>query len=173
VAIRSVRHPDNMFGALARHDAIVRDAVESHGGRVVKTTDDGVHAVFANAGDSRSTPRSRPSSGCRRNRGATCRLRRSCGCRTLVRVRDLRLCRATLFGVMDLPNRAIRPNAPVAQVLDSSSEDQTEAFRDRTVPRHSQLGGNEWLRQDPATSGRTDDIARSCRVVRNPGSRTG
>jgi predicted ATPase/class 3 adenylate cyclase/DNA-binding SARP family transcriptional activator len=38
-----------MAGALARHDAILRDAVEEHGGVVVKTTGDGVHAVFANA----------------------------------------------------------------------------------------------------------------------------
>src|SRR6478672_7653712 len=40
-----------MAGALARHDAIVRDAVVSHHGRIVKSTGDGVHAVFANAGD--------------------------------------------------------------------------------------------------------------------------
>ena len=40
-----------MVGALARHDAILREAVEAHGGRVVKTTGDGVHAAFANASD--------------------------------------------------------------------------------------------------------------------------
>jgi predicted ATPase/class 3 adenylate cyclase len=44
-------HPDTMGVALARHDAILRDAVESHDGRVVKTTGDGVHAVFAVASD--------------------------------------------------------------------------------------------------------------------------
>ena len=44
-------HPDAMSGALARHDAIVRDAVELHRGWVVKTTGDGFHAVFASAGD--------------------------------------------------------------------------------------------------------------------------
>ncbi|HEX4531277.1 MAG TPA: BTAD domain-containing putative transcriptional regulator, partial [Acidimicrobiia bacterium] len=44
-------HPDAMAGALARHDAMVREAVVSHDGRIVKTTGDGVHAVFANAGD--------------------------------------------------------------------------------------------------------------------------
>ncbi len=38
--------PERMKTALARHDAIARDAVESHGGRVVKMTGDGVHAVF-------------------------------------------------------------------------------------------------------------------------------
>ncbi|MDE2359449.1 MAG: adenylate/guanylate cyclase domain-containing protein, partial [Betaproteobacteria bacterium] len=38
--------PERMKSALARHDAITRDAVESHGGRVVKMTGDGVHAVF-------------------------------------------------------------------------------------------------------------------------------
>ena len=38
--------PDVMRVALARHDAIAARAVESHRGRVVKTTGDGVHAVF-------------------------------------------------------------------------------------------------------------------------------
>ena len=38
--------PERMKSALARHDAIARDAVESHGGHVVKMTGDGVHAVF-------------------------------------------------------------------------------------------------------------------------------
>ena len=38
-----------MKRALARHDAILRGAVEAHGGHVVKTTGDGVHAVFATA----------------------------------------------------------------------------------------------------------------------------
>src|SRR5207342_3028794 len=42
---------DAMQSALARHDAVLRDAVESHGGRVVKTTGDGLHAVFATAPD--------------------------------------------------------------------------------------------------------------------------
>ena len=38
--------PDAMRAALARHDALGRNAVEAHGGRVVKTTGDGMHAVF-------------------------------------------------------------------------------------------------------------------------------
>ena len=37
--------------ALARHDEILRDAVEKRGGHVVKTTGDGLHAVFATAHD--------------------------------------------------------------------------------------------------------------------------
>ena len=40
-------YPDAMQGALARHDDIVRDAIEGHAGVVVKTTGDGFHAVFA------------------------------------------------------------------------------------------------------------------------------
>src|SRR6476659_7190874 len=42
-------HPDEMKAALARHDAILRDTVETHRGHVVKSTGDGVHAVFASA----------------------------------------------------------------------------------------------------------------------------
>ena len=44
-------HPDAMAAAMARHDAILRHAVEGNSGVVVKTTGDGVHAVFANASD--------------------------------------------------------------------------------------------------------------------------
>jgi predicted ATPase/class 3 adenylate cyclase len=44
-------HPDAMRPALARHDAILRGAVVAHGGQVVKTTGDGIHAVFATAHD--------------------------------------------------------------------------------------------------------------------------
>ncbi len=39
-------HPEAMHGALARHDAILRDAVEDTRGSVVKTTGDGLMAVF-------------------------------------------------------------------------------------------------------------------------------
>ncbi len=42
-------YPDAMRDALARHDAILRDAVESHDGHVVMMTGDGCHAVFAAA----------------------------------------------------------------------------------------------------------------------------
>lgn len=41
------RHPDAMKGTLARHDALLRNAVETNGGHIVKTTGDGCHAVFA------------------------------------------------------------------------------------------------------------------------------
>ncbi len=41
--------PDAMRGAMARHDEILREAVEKRGGVVVKTTGDGLHAAFARA----------------------------------------------------------------------------------------------------------------------------
>ena len=40
------RQPDRMQAALARHDALAREAVESTRGRVVKTTGDDIHAVL-------------------------------------------------------------------------------------------------------------------------------
>ena len=40
------QHADAMRGALAQHDELLRRGVESHGGSVVKTTGDGVLAVF-------------------------------------------------------------------------------------------------------------------------------
>jgi predicted ATPase/class 3 adenylate cyclase len=40
-----------MQSALARHDVIVRAAIEAHQGRVVKTTGDGFHGAFATASD--------------------------------------------------------------------------------------------------------------------------
>jgi predicted ATPase/class 3 adenylate cyclase len=43
--------PDAMRPALARHDAILHDAVVAHRGFVVKTTGDGIHAVFGTAHD--------------------------------------------------------------------------------------------------------------------------
>jgi predicted ATPase/class 3 adenylate cyclase len=42
-------HPQEMRDALARHDAIVRGSVESHGGVVFSTMGDGMAAVFASA----------------------------------------------------------------------------------------------------------------------------
>jgi class 3 adenylate cyclase len=44
-------HPDAMQEALGCHDEIVRDAIETHGGSVVKTTGDGFHAAFATANE--------------------------------------------------------------------------------------------------------------------------
>jgi len=46
------QYPDAMKGALARHDQILRDAVMGANGTVVKTTGDGLMAVFASAPDS-------------------------------------------------------------------------------------------------------------------------
>jgi predicted ATPase/class 3 adenylate cyclase len=40
------QHPSAMRPALERHDALLREAVEQRGGTVVKTTGDGLHAVF-------------------------------------------------------------------------------------------------------------------------------
>ena len=45
------QQPDSMQVALARHDALLRQAIESNGGCVVKSMGDGVHAAFAAAGD--------------------------------------------------------------------------------------------------------------------------
>src|SRR6202011_3054552 len=45
------QHPDAMRPALARHDALLRGAVEEHAGLVVKTTGDGLHAVFVTTRD--------------------------------------------------------------------------------------------------------------------------
>jgi len=44
--------PQRMAQAVARHDALLREAVESHGGRVIKTTGDGIYAAFPDAADS-------------------------------------------------------------------------------------------------------------------------
>jgi len=38
--------PDDMRGVAARHDALMRETIELHRGRVVKTTGDGFHAAF-------------------------------------------------------------------------------------------------------------------------------
>src|SRR5512143_2493284 len=38
--------PGEMKLALARHDEILRGAIESHGGQIIKNTGDGFHAVF-------------------------------------------------------------------------------------------------------------------------------
>lgn len=45
------REPEAMRLALAEHDAISRDAVHAHHGRLVKSTGDGIHAVFEDAAD--------------------------------------------------------------------------------------------------------------------------
>jgi predicted ATPase/class 3 adenylate cyclase len=45
------QYPDVMKLALAQHDAALKEAVESHAGVVVKSTGDGIYAVFAVAED--------------------------------------------------------------------------------------------------------------------------
>jgi len=45
------KHHSAMQQALAHHDAILRDALESNDGYLVKTTGDGAHAAFAIAAD--------------------------------------------------------------------------------------------------------------------------
>lgn len=45
------KHPEEMKSALAKHDSILKEAVESNKGNIIKTTGDGVHAVFTTAMD--------------------------------------------------------------------------------------------------------------------------
>jgi predicted ATPase/class 3 adenylate cyclase len=45
------QHPEEMKSGLARHDSILKEAIESHNGRIIKTTGDGAHAVFPTAVD--------------------------------------------------------------------------------------------------------------------------
>src|SRR5215211_7462453 len=44
-------HPETMKSALAKHDAILKEAIESNHGHIIKTTGDGFHAVFEKAID--------------------------------------------------------------------------------------------------------------------------
>ena len=45
------QYPKAMKTALARHDEILRQSIEGHRGRVIKTTGDGVLAAFGTALD--------------------------------------------------------------------------------------------------------------------------
>ncbi|HNM36974.1 MAG TPA: adenylate/guanylate cyclase domain-containing protein, partial [Anaerolineales bacterium] len=45
-------HPEAMKTALAKHDSVLRESIESSHGQIIKTTGDGVHAVFETAIDS-------------------------------------------------------------------------------------------------------------------------
>ena len=45
------QNPEQMRSALARHDAILRQSIASHGGHLIKSTGDGIHAAFARAID--------------------------------------------------------------------------------------------------------------------------
>jgi len=46
------KYPEEMKSALATHDSILKEAVESNSGQIIKTTGDGIHAVFSTAIDS-------------------------------------------------------------------------------------------------------------------------
>src|SRR5215207_6042063 len=43
------KYPEAMKSALAKHDSILRAAIESNNGHIIKTTGDGAHAVFSTA----------------------------------------------------------------------------------------------------------------------------
>src|SRR5215470_14335295 len=43
------QYPEAMKEALARHDEILRDAINTYNGHVVKMTGDGAHAAFSDA----------------------------------------------------------------------------------------------------------------------------
>jgi len=45
------KHPEAMKAALAEHDSVLKEAIESNHGHIIKTTGDGVHAVFTTALD--------------------------------------------------------------------------------------------------------------------------
>ena len=45
------KHPEAMKDALAQHDSILRQAIESNRGKIIKTTGDGIHSVFEKAMD--------------------------------------------------------------------------------------------------------------------------
>lgn len=45
------QHPEAMKSALEKHDSVLRQSVESCGGHVIKSTGDGIHAVFASVSD--------------------------------------------------------------------------------------------------------------------------
>jgi class 3 adenylate cyclase len=46
-----LEHPDTMGAAIARHDAILRQAIEAYGGHTFKTVGDAFCAAFATAND--------------------------------------------------------------------------------------------------------------------------
>ena len=45
------KYPETMKSALAKHDSILKEVVESNNGQIIKTTGDGIHAVFSTAMD--------------------------------------------------------------------------------------------------------------------------
>src|SRR4026208_767024 len=44
-------YPEAMHSGLAKHDAILKKAIETNHGQIIKTTGDGIHAVFEKAID--------------------------------------------------------------------------------------------------------------------------
>lgn len=45
------KHPEAMKSALAKHDTVLKEVIESNNGQIIKTTGDGFHAVFSTAID--------------------------------------------------------------------------------------------------------------------------
>src|SRR5688572_16038433 len=43
------KYPESMPVVLAKHDSILKESIESNRGHIIKTTGDGVHAVFTTA----------------------------------------------------------------------------------------------------------------------------
>jgi predicted ATPase/class 3 adenylate cyclase len=43
------QYPESMQAALAQHDSLLREIIENQGGHIIKTTGDGLHAVFERA----------------------------------------------------------------------------------------------------------------------------
>jgi len=41
------QHPEAMKSALAKHDSLLKETVEANNGQIIKTTGDGIHAVFS------------------------------------------------------------------------------------------------------------------------------
>jgi len=45
------KHPKAMKSALAAHDTLLKEVVEVNNGQIIKSTGDGIHAVFSTAMD--------------------------------------------------------------------------------------------------------------------------
>jgi hypothetical protein len=116
--------------------------------------------------------RSRRSSGLSRPRSCVApaptssRTRPSCGCRKLIRARDLRLWPSVGHGVMDLRNRAINPNRRVAGALEHLSRPPDGSARDRTVSQYQRPSdplvrrGSRELGADARHRDGSDQVAR-------------
>ena len=115
-----------MQRALARHDEILRDAIDAHDGYVVKTTGDGVHAAFA---DRRRRGRRPPSTRSARSRRGVGR-------------------RRAAAGAHGHPHRAGR--APRRRLLRHRGEPRRAAH----VARRT--AGRSWCRSPPRSSLRDD-----------------